>query len=222
MREVVLDTETTGLNADDGDRIVEIGCVELLNHLPTGEEFHTYINPGMTMPESAFKIHGLSDEFLRDKPGISDVLDAFLDFLGNSTLVIHNAEFDLKFLRREISVVGGSRELKNQVVDTLFEARKKFPGAQASLDALCRRFKIDNSDRELHGALKDARILSKVYFELLGGSQTGLNLTNEATQVIPAQKIERSYREYNLTPEEVKEHEKFMEKIKDPIWLDNS
>ena len=222
MREVVLDTETTGLNPDDGDRIVEIGCVELLNHLPTGEEFHTYINPGMTMPESALKIHGLSDEFLRDKPGISDVLDAFLDFLGSSTLVIHNAEFDLKFLRREISVVGGSRELKNQVVDTLFEARKKFPGAQASLDALCRRFKIDNSDRELHGALKDARILSKVYFELLGGSQTGLNLTNEATQVIPAQKIERSYREYNLTPEEVKEHEKFMEKIKDPIWLDNS
>ena len=222
MREVVLDTETTGLNPDDGDRIVEIGCVELLNHLPTGEEFHTYINPGMTMPESAFKIHGLSDEFLRDKPGISDVLDAFLDFLGSSTLVIHNAEFDLKFLRREISVVGGSRELKNQVVDTLSEARKKFPGAQASLDALCRRFKIDNSDRELHGALKDARILSKVYFELLGGSQTGLNLTNEATQVIPAQKIERSYREYSLTPEEVKEHEKFMEKIKDPIWLDNS
>ena len=222
MREVVLDTETTGLNPDDGDRIVEIGCVELLNHLPTGEEFHTYINPGMTMPESALKIHGLSDEFLRDKPGISDVLDAFLDFLGSSTLVIHNAEFDLKFLRREISVVGGSRELKNQVVDTLSEARKKFPGAQASLDALCRRFKIDNSDRELHGALKDARILSKVYFELLGGSQTGLKLTNDATQVTPAQKIERLYREYNLTPEEVKEHEKFMKKIKDPIWLNNS
>ena len=219
MREVVLDTETTGLNPDDGDRIVEIGCVELLNHLPTGEEFHTYINPGMTMPESAFKIHGLSDEFLRDKPGITDVLDAFLDFLGSSTLVIHNAEFDLKFLRREISVVGGSRELKNQVVDTLSEARKKFPGAQASLDALCRRFKIDNSDRELHGALKDARILSKVYFELLGGSQTDLKLINDVTHVTPSKKNNRVERVYDITTEEKREHEKFLEKIKNPIWL---
>ena len=220
MREVVLDTETTGLNPEAGDRIVEIGCVELQNHLPTGEEFHTYINPNMAMPDAAFKIHGLSDEFLRDKPNIGEVLDAFLDFLGSSTLVIHNADFDLKFLRREISVAGASRELKNKGVDTLSQARKKFPGSQASLDALCRRFKIDNSDRELHGALKDARILSKVYFELLGGSQTDLKLTNDVTQFTPSQKNKRVNRVYEITKEEKREHEKFLEeKIKDPLWL---
>ena len=219
MREVVLDTETTGLNPDDGDRIVEIGCVELLNHLPTGEEFHTYVNPDMPMPDGAFKIHGLSDDFLQDKPNIGDVLDSFLDFLDRSTLVIHNADFDLKFLRREIRVAGSSRELKNKVVDTLSEARKKFPGSQASLDALCRRFKIDNSDRELHGALKDARILSKVYFELLGGSQTDLKLINDVTHITPSQKNKRAIRAYDITAEEKRDHEKFLEKIKNPIWL---
>ncbi len=220
MREIVLDTETTGLNPDDGDRIVEIGCVELRNHLPTGEEFHTYINPSMPMPDGAFKIHGLSDEFLRDKPYMGDVLDSFLEFLDSSTLVIHNADFDLKFLRREISLAGSSRGLNNKVVDTLTEARKKFPGSQASLDALCRRFKIDNTDRELHGALKDARILSKVYFELLGGSQADLKLTNDVTQVTPTQKNTRVDRVYNITTEEKREHEKFLEeKIKNPIWL---
>ena len=219
MREIVLDTETTGLSPDDGDRIVEIGCVELHNHLPTGEEFHTYINPNMPMPDGAFKIHGLSDEFLQDKPNIGDVLDSFLDFLDNSTLVIHNAEFDLKFLRREMNLAGSKRELKNKVVDTLTEARKKFPGSQASLDALCRRFKIDNTDRELHGALKDARILSKVYFELLGGSQADLKLITDVTDNTPSQKNQRPSRVYDITTEEKREHEKFLEKIKNPLWL---
>ena len=219
MREIVLDTETTGLSPDDGDRIVEIGCVELHNHLPTGEEFHTYINPNMSMPDGAFKIHGLSDEFLQDKPNIGDVLDSFLDFLDNSTLVIHNAEFDLKFLRREMNLAGSKRELKNKVVDTLTEARKKFPGSQASLDALCRRFKIDNTDRELHGALKDARILSKVYFELLGGSQADLKLITDVTDITPSQKNKRPSRVYDITTEEKREHEKFLEKIKNPLWL---
>ena len=219
MREIVLDTETTGLSPDDGHRIVEIGCVELHNHLPTGEEFHTYINPNMLMPDGAFKIHGLSDDFLQDKPNIGDVLDSFLDFLDNSTLVIHNAEFDLKFLRREIKLAGSNRELKNKVVDTLSEARKKFPGSQANLDALCRRFKIDNTDRELHGALKDARILSKVYFELLGGSQADLKLITDVTDITPSQKNKRPSRVYNITPEEKREHEKFLEKVKNPLWL---
>ena len=219
MREVVLDTETTGLNPDDGDRIVEIGCVELQNHLPTGVEFHAYINPNMAMPDAAFKIHGLSDDFLRDKPTMGDVLDPLLDFLEASTLVIHNAEFDLKFLNQEISVAGSSRELKNRVVDTLSQARKKFPGSQASLDALCRRFKIDNSDRELHGALKDARILSKVYFELLGGSQTDLKLINDPAKVATAKKNKRMNRVYKITEEEKKEHKKFLDKIENPIWL---
>jgi DNA polymerase-3 subunit epsilon len=176
MREIVLDTETTGFDPDLGDRIVEIGGVELFNHLPTGRTYHQYINPERDMPQSAFEVHGLSSEFLSDKPIFAAVGRAFLDFVGDAKLVIHNASFDMKFLNWELKAMG-LRELPwEQAVDTLAIARRRFPGSPASLDALCRRFGIDNSRREKHGALLDSEILAEVYLELVGGRQPDLVL----------------------------------------------
>ncbi|WP_425040067.1 DNA polymerase III subunit epsilon [Primorskyibacter sp. S187A] len=181
MREIVLDTETTGFEPEQGDRIVEIGCVELLNHMPTGRTFHEYINPERSMPQEAFEVHGLGDEFLRDKPVFAKVGQQFLDFVGDAKLVIHNAAFDMKFLNAELRWMG-LRQLPNeQAIDTLAMARKKFPGSPSSLDALCRRFNIDNSSRTLHGALLDSEILAEVYLELIGGRQPGLTLTAQNT-----------------------------------------
>jgi len=171
MREIVLDTETTGFEPEAGDRIVEIGAIELLNHVPTGQTYHQYINPERAMPQSAFEVHGLGDEFLADKPVFSRIGDAFLDFIGNAKLVIHNAGFDMKFLNAELGWMGRPLLPMNQAIDTLAIARKKFPGSPASLDALCRRFGIDNSARTLHGALLDSEILAEVYLELIGGRQ---------------------------------------------------
>ncbi len=182
MREIVLDTETTGFDPDQGDRIVEIGGVELLNHLPTGRTYHQYINPERDMPQSAFEVHGLSTEFLRDKPVFAAVGRAFLDFVGNAKLVIHNASFDMKFLNWELKTMG-LRELPwEQAIDTLAIARRRFPGSPASLDALCRRFGIDNSRREKHGALLDSEILAEVYLELVGGRQPDLVLAPSGGQ----------------------------------------
>jgi DNA polymerase-3 subunit epsilon len=174
MREIVLDTETTGFDPETGDRIVEIGAVELLNHLPTGETFHVYINPERAMPEGAFAVHGLSDEFLADKPVFAAVADDFLRFVGQARLVIHNAAFDLRFLNWELGQLGHPPFPDARAVDTLALARRRFPGASASLDALCRRFGIDNSGRTLHGALLDSQLLAEVYLELIGGRQPGL------------------------------------------------
>jgi DNA polymerase-3 subunit epsilon len=176
MREIVLDTETTGFEPDQGDRIVEIGAVELWNHMPTGKTYHQYINPERSMPKSAFEVHGLGDEFLADKPLFKNIFRAFLDFIGDSTLVIHNAPFDMKFLNAELKWVHQPAIPMSQAFDTLTLARKKFPGAPASLDALCRRFGIDNASRTLHGALLDSEILADVYLELIGGRQPDFGL----------------------------------------------
>ncbi len=183
MREIVLDTETTGFDPQTGDRIVEIGAVELWNHIATGEVYHQYINPKRDMPQEAFEVHGLSEEFLSDKPVFSDIAQAFLDFVGDAKLVIHNASFDMKFLNAELSWVKKPLLPMDQAIDTLLIARKKFPGSPASLDALCRRFGIDNSSRTLHGALLDSEILAEVYLELIGGRQPDFALaSNERAQ----------------------------------------
>ena len=174
MREIVLDTETTGFEPHDGDRIVEIGAVELFNHLPTGRTYHQYINPQRNMPEGAFGVHGLSEEFLSDKPVFKAIAQDFIDFIGDSKLIIHNASFDMKFLNAELGWVNRPPLPKSQTVDTLAVARRKYPGSPASLDALCRRFSINNSSRTLHGALLDSEILAEVYLELIGGRQPDL------------------------------------------------
>lgn len=176
MREVVLDTETTGLDPNTGDRIVEIGAVELLNHMPTGKTYHQYINPQRDMPEGAFAVHGLSAEFLSDKPLFADIAQNFLEFVGDSKMVIHNASFDMKFLNAELKWVNKPELPWAQALDTLAIARKKFPGAQNSLDALCRRFGI-TTERDLHGALLDSEILAEVYLELIGGRQPDFALS---------------------------------------------
>lgn len=174
MREIALDTETTGLSPDEGHRVVEIGCVELMNHVPTGRTYHQYLNPERDMPAEAFAVHGLSAERLSREPVFASVVDEFLAFIGDARLVIHNAAFDLKFLNAELSACGRPVFGPDRAVDTLDIARRRFPGAQASLDALCRRFGVDNSRRELHGALLDSEILAEVYLELIGGRQPEL------------------------------------------------
>lgn len=219
MREIVLDTETTGLSPAGGDRIVEIGCIELVNHLPTGKHFHEYINPERDMPEQAEAIHGLSEEFLSDKPVFAEISEAFESLIGDSMLVIHNADFDLGFLNAERKRVGHEPLSAERAIDTVAMARRKFPGAQANLDALCRRFQIDNSDRTLHGALKDARLLSDVYLELIGGRQQGLELAAESeTSVEGAGQNQRPPRPHAPTPEEEAAHAQFLEKLDSPIW----
>ncbi|MEM9575626.1 MAG: DNA polymerase III subunit epsilon [Pseudomonadota bacterium] len=182
MREIVLDTETTGFDPETGDRIVEIGAVELMGHVPTGKTYHQYINPERSMPEEAFEVHGLGDEFLRDKPKFAEIGQAFLDFIRDAKLVIHNAAFDMKFLNAELKWMGLPQLPYDQAIDTLEIARKRFPGSPASLDALCRRFNIDNSARTLHGALLDSEILAEVYLELIGGRQPDFGLSTSQAQ----------------------------------------
>jgi DNA polymerase-3 subunit epsilon len=178
MREIVLDTETTGLDPNQGHRVIEIGCLELRNRTPTGAKYHAYINPERDVPEESQRITNLSTEFLRDKPVFADVVDGFLEFIGDSGLVIHNAEFDLKFLNAELGKLKKGSIAPSRAVDTLLMARRRFPGASASLDALCRRFDIALDDRKAkgHGALLDAALLAEVYLELSGGRQPGLEL----------------------------------------------
>lgn len=182
-REIVFDTETTGLNPVTGDRVVEIGCVELVNHIPSGRHFHTYLNPERKMADDAFEVHGLSDDFLRDKPRFADKAHEFLEFIGDSVLIAHNAPFDIGFLNAELKRAR-LPELRNQVIDTVMLAREKYPGARVSLDALCKVYGIDNSRRALHGALLDSEILAEVYLELIGGRQVALTLVAETTTVV--------------------------------------
>ena len=198
MREIVLDTETTGMDPTQGDKLVEIGCLELINHLPTGRTFHQYINPERDVPAEAVAVHGLTEAFLKDKPTFGEIVGDFMDFIGSdSTLVIHNASFDMKFLNAELKTFGFPSIEWKRVVDTLDMARRKFPGSPANLDALCRRFGIDNSNRTLHGALLDSELLAEVYMELLGGRQHGLAITvaKQAVAETTAVTIERPYRE---------------------------
>lgn len=230
MREIVLDTETTGLDPKSGNRIVEIGCVELLNHVPTGAVYHQYINPERDMPAEAERVHGLSAEFLSGHPVFADIAEAFVEFAGDSPLVIHNAAFDMGFINAELDLIGMSPIDKSRAIDTVTMARRKFPGAQASLDALCRRFGIDLTDRQLHGALLDAQLLASVYLELLGGRQHGMDLAaNAAGKETQAGNAEagssiaasgrRAPREHAASSEELARHAEFLGKIKDPIWL---
>lgn len=180
MREIVLDTETTGLDPDSGDRLVEIGAVELVNHMPTGRTFHAYINPQRDVPQDAVAVHGLTAQFLADKPLFTSIAADFLEFIGEARLVIHNAAFDMKFLNAELGWAGRPGVPLVRAVDTLELARRRFPGAQNTLDALCRRFGVDNSSREKHGALLDSELLAEVYLELMGGRQPDLSLTVSA------------------------------------------
>ena len=181
MREIVLDTETTGLDPYDGHRIVEIGAAEIFNGLLTGKTYHQYINPERDMPAEAFAVHGLGDEFLKDKPKFSEIADSFLRFVRDTQLVIHNAAFDIKFINAELSWANKTTIPQQKAVDTLQIARKNFPGSPASLDALCRRFNIDNSARTQHGALLDSEILAEVYLELSGGRQPNFELSTQTS-----------------------------------------
>ena len=224
MREVVLDTETTGLSPKDGHRLVEIGCVELSNHVPTGRTWQRYINPKRSMPPEALRVHGLTEEFLQGYPVFGEVARAFLEFIGDSRLVIHNAEFDLSFLNSELERMGESLIPLSRSIDTTVMARKKFPGAPASLEALCRRFEIDDSSREKHGALLDAQLLSEVYLELQGGRQTSFILSVEkSTGPRPLQSktkpVLRPPRKHQPTAEECAAHEAFINTLVDPLWL---
>lgn len=227
MREISLDTETTGLNPKSGDRVVEIGCVEMINHIATDNVFHVYINPERDMPAGAFKVHGLSEEFLRKHDVFAKIVDDFLAFIGDSPLVIHNAQFDIGFLNAELKRLGKDPLDMARTIDTVPMARKKFPGAQANLDALCRRFGIDNSNRELHGALLDAELLAEVYLELNGGRQTGLGLgdqESDTVEVEPQQAVDmktdrkREVRIFSPSAEELQRHEVFIDELNTPIW----
>ena len=232
MREIVLDTETTGISPRDGHRIIEIGALELMHHLPTGRTLHLYINPERDIDEGAVAVHGITLEFLADKPVFADVADEFLAFIGSDPLVIHNASFDMAFINAELTRIDRPELAIDQSVDTLAIARRKFPGAQANLDALCRRFEIDNAHRTLHGALLDADLLSRVYIELLGGRQPGLLLdtdkdANRKTSrdeafenphfQIDANKI-RPIRLHAPTEDELRAHAEFVACLKDPVW----
>ncbi|MEO1919900.1 MAG: DNA polymerase III subunit epsilon [Paracoccaceae bacterium] len=226
MREIVMDTETTGLDPNSGDRIVEIGAVELFNHMPTGKTYHQYLNPQRDMPEGAFAVHGLSEEFLSDKPLFADVAQAFLDFTGDSKLVIHNAAFDMKFINAELKWVDRPQLPWAQALDTLEIARKKYPGAQNSLDALCRRFGIQ-TERELHGALLDSEILAEVYLELIGGRQPNFALSvvsnndtkGSANMAKWAPQQRQNPLRSRLTDTEVAAHADFVEKMGETaVW----
>ncbi len=227
MREIVLDTETTGFDPSSGDRIVEIGAIELLNHMPTGAVYHQYINPERAMPKGAFDVHGLGDEFLADKPVFKAIADDFLEFIGASKLVIHNASFDMKFLNAELGWIERAKLPMDQAIDTLEIARRKFPGAQNSLDALCRRFAVDNTSREKHGALLDSELLAAVYLELIGGRQpdfalaTGPQSSGQSTGAAENWKPAKRPNKLppRLTEQETERHKAFVETLGDnPFW----
>jgi len=222
MREIALDTETTGLDPAAGHRVVEIACIELISHLPSGREYHQYLDPERDMPQEAFQIHGLSTEFLAKYPTFAEVGGDFLEFIGDAPLVIHNADFDIGFLNAELKRAQMSMIDPSRAVDTLRIARRKFPGGQHSLDALCRRFEIDLSVREKHGALIDTRLLAAVYLELIGGRQPGLELVSDrstaAREGTVVERQARPPRPHAPTEAESAAHETFLDKIENPIW----
>jgi len=226
IRELVMDTETTGLEPGE-HRIVEIGVVEMLNHVPTGRTYHQYINPRRSMPSEAEAIHGISEAFLADKPIFEDIGQAFMDFIGNGTLVIHNAKFDVKFLNFELGRLNKAPIQMDRVIDTLEMARKRFPGAQNSLDGLCRRFKVDSAKRVKHGALLDSELLADVYIELIGGRQGGFSLdvatqktvVEERVQSVGPARSRGKPRPDLLSEAEKSAHEAFVQTLGDaPIW----
>ena len=223
MREIVIDTETTGLDPNDGHRIVEIACIELVHHVPTGRKFHRYVNPERDMPADALAVHGLTAEFLARQPPFAEIADELAMFVAGDRLVIHNAEFDLAFINAELARLGRPA-LACPFVDTLTVARRRFPGAPASLDALCRRFAIDLSSRDKHGAEIDCSLLAEVYIELLGGRQPGLDFavgTIAAIDVMgaPQGREPRPPRPHAATVEELAAHQAMLAVIKAPLWL---
>lgn len=227
-REIVFDTETTGFDYAKGDRLVEIGAVELVNHMPTGVTYHQYINPEREVPDDAFRVHGLSYDFLKDFPTFEKIVDEWLDFAGDAVLVAHNASFDINFCNYEQKAIGRHEFGWDRVVDTLEIARNLFPGARCSLDALCKRFEVDNSNRTLHGALLDAQLLSEVYLELLGGREPSLlldgkqDIKNQVGTIVTANRPYREPRAFPLPETEIKDHETFLaEKIKEALWSIN-
>ena len=228
MREIIFDTETTGLSPAGGDRVVEIGCVELVNRVETGRTFHSYFNPGRAMPSEAEAVHGLSDRFLSDKPNFHERCEELLDFIGDSPMVAHNAAFDFGFINHELGSCGRPLVCTSRMVCTLTLARQKFPGAKHSLDALCTRFGVDRSQRIKHGALLDAQLLAQVYVELTGGRQIGLTLVAELIEEAaesaaksvdaPAVLTVRPVRPHAPSEEELARHAAFLGKIADPLW----
>ena len=228
MREIVLDTETTGLDPLRGDRLVEIGCVEIFNRMPTGQTFHRYINPERDMPEEAFAVHGLSGEFLADKPVFAQVVDEFIEFIGDAPLVIHNASFDVGFINAELGRLSRPAIVRERLVDTLLLARRKHPGVSNRLDDLCSRYAIDNSRRTKHGALLDAELLAEVYIDLIGARQSQLILTeNVAARAHAAGDTPRRQRTVPLAPRlteaEQIAHREFVATLGDkPIWAEFS
>ena len=224
VREIVFDTETTGFEYAKGDRLIEIGAIELLNHMPTGKTYHQYINPEREVPEEVVKIHGLTYDFLKDFPTFDKVADEWLDFIKDAKLVAHNASFDMNFVNYELKQIGKPEMSWDNCIDTLEIARNMFPGARCSLDALCKRFEIDNSARTFHGALLDAQLLSEVYLELLGGKEPALlfekNNDAEITNNVKTTKVYREPRTF-VTEDNIEElHQKFLqEKVKNPIWM---
>lgn len=229
MREIIFDTETTGFDPQSGDRMVEIGCIEMVNRVPTGATYHCYYNPQRSMPASAQAVHGLSDVFLADKPLFGAKAEELLDFLGDSMLVAHNAKFDFGFLNHEMMLCGRAEISMDRMVDTLAMARVVHPGAKHTLDALCTRYGIDRSHRVKHGALLDAELLAQVYIELTGGRQIGFSLEQEiaaseeaAAEIravpVAAARVPRPPRHFSATPEELERHRAFVEKLQNPIW----
>ena len=222
LREIVLDTETTGLDPADGHRIIEIGAIEVINRLPTGRRFHQYINPEREIDASAIRVHGITNEKIADMPFFHEVTDDLLAFMADSPLVAHNARFDINFLNHELTWAS-LPELGNDIVDTLAIAREKFPGAQVSLDALCRRYEIDLSERALHGALLDAELLATVYLELTGGQQPALMLADDdddspANKAKFKQTTPRPARNFAVPADELEAHKAFVKTIEDNLW----
>ena len=221
MREIVLDTETTGRDPLKGDRIVEIGCIELVNLMQTGRHLHLYINPERDIPAEVVAIHGITNEMVANKPVFAEIAGEFMDFIGNDPLVIHNASFDMGFLNMELSRLGFTPMPASRAIDTLMMARQRFPGSPASLDALCKRFGIDNTNRSLHGALIDSDLLAQVYLELKGGREPGLGLTNQRQSLSIEQRQNRPVRParpHQATPEELALHQAMVGKLKNALW----
>jgi DNA polymerase-3 subunit epsilon len=227
MREVIFDTETTGLDPRSGDRMVEIGCVEMVNKVATGNTYHAYYNPERDMPAGAEAVHGLSATFLSDKPLFADKFQELLDFLGEAPLVAHNASFDFGFLNSELTIISVEPVCTSRMVDTVALARKKHPGAKLSLDALCSRYGVDRSHRVKHGALLDAELLAQVYVELTGGRQIGLELAADTAQpanvaaisaLVVSSQDRRPPRAHSASAEELARHQEFLKQIKSPLW----
>jgi len=226
MREIIFDTETTGLDPNTGDRLVEIGCIEMVNRVATGRTFHEYFNPDRDMPMEAERVHGLSAAFLSDKPRFPEKVEALLEFLGDDPLVAHNAQFDFGFLNFELGLCGYESIGEDRMIDTLVLARRRHPGAKHSLDALCSRYGVDRSHRTLHGALLDAELLAQVYVELTGGRQIGLQLAVDNTQgeaavqtrFVPKTGEYRAPRQHAASAEEIARHKAFLESLESPLW----